>query len=123
MSEAINGEVIESGQIARRADAPAYSPIVPRVGVAIRPGTITDLPFIDRMQKANGRALGFLPTKALEGKIKLGHVLVAERSEQSGPPHPNPSTSRCAGSREGEGVRVGYLIAADRYQKRDEIGY
>ena len=116
MGDVMHGEVVEGGQIVRREDAAAYSPIVPRVGVAIRPGTITDLAFIDRMQKAHSRALGFLPTKALEGKIKLGHVLVAERSEQSGPPHPNPLP-------EGEGVRVGYLIAADRYQKRDEIGY
>ncbi|MGC4033571.1 MAG: GNAT family N-acetyltransferase [Tepidisphaeraceae bacterium] len=105
-----------------------YSPIVARVPIAVRAGTMDDLPFIDRMQKQHSRELGFLPTAALEGKIKLGQVLVAEivdggewmvDSEENAAPsslstiHYQPSTSS----------PVGYLIAADRYQKRDEIGY
>ena len=113
MNEIVHGEVIEAGQIVRRNDAPAHSPIVPRVTVNIRSGTMADVPFVDRMQKAHSRALGFLPTKAIEGKIKLGHVLVAEVPS----PPPSPGVP-------GEGVKaIGYLIAADRYQKRDEIGY
>jgi len=111
--------------------APAYTPIVARVPIAVRPAVMGDLAFIDRMQKQHSRELGFLPTAALEGKIRLGQVLVAEATRGEGggwrgekehaaadsavflspPPSPlSPSP-------------VGYLIAADRYQKRDEIGY
>lgn len=82
--------------------------IVPRVKINIRAGTIHDLPFIDSLQKKHSKELGFLPTAALEGKIRLGQVLVAE----------------VEGVGDGAGGEaVGYLIAADRYQKRDEIGY
>src|SRR3954447_8141688 len=97
-------------QIVRRADdtrfAAALAPrssssIIPRVQINIRPATLADVPFIDQLQKAQSREVGFLPTKAIEGKIKLEQVLVAEVANTS----------------------VGYLIAADRYFKRDEIGY
>ena len=74
--------------------------IVPRIETVVRAGTVGDVGFIDRMQKAHSRELGFLPTMALEGKVRLGQVLVAE-----------------AGGR-----AAGYLIAADRYCRRDEIG-
>src|SRR4051794_38473442 len=81
----IDGTIVEAHavtEIARTADASsaaaAYVPIVARVPVSIRVGTMDDLPFIDAQQKANGRALGFLPTKAIEGKVRAGQVLVAE---------------------------------------------
>ena len=73
----------------------------PRVPVAVRVGTLDDLPFIDKLQKAHSKELGFLPTMALQGKVKLGQVLIAQVG----------------------GAPVGYLIAADRYFKRDEVGY
>ena len=75
--------------------------IVARVETSVRTGVLGDVPFLDRLQKAHSRELGFLPTMALEGKVKLGQVLIAE-----------------AGGR-----AVGYLIAADRYCRRDEVGY
>ena len=87
--------------VVRRASGGVADGVVPRVPVAVRVGTAGDVPFIDRLQKAQSREVGFLPTKALEGKVRLGQVLVAE-----------------AGGR-----AAGYLIAADRYQKRDEVGY
>src|SRR4051812_44425175 len=51
----------------------------PRTPVAVRPGTPADLPFIDALHKRHANALGFAPTKQLEGKIAAGQVLVAER--------------------------------------------
>jgi hypothetical protein len=55
-----------------------YSLIVARTPIGIRPATMADLPLIDAMQKKHSRELGFLPTAAIEGKIELGQVLVAE---------------------------------------------
>ncbi len=95
----------------------------------IREATEADLPWIDAMQKQHGEQLGFLPMMALKGKLAKGEVLVAEgaRSEERGAgqmseanagvglaPHsslPTPSSP------------LGYLIAADRYFRRDEVGY
>ncbi|HEV2292657.1 MAG TPA: GNAT family N-acetyltransferase [Tepidisphaeraceae bacterium] len=72
----------------------------PRVPIAIRTATMSDLPFLDAMQKKHSRALGYFPTKQFEGYIEMGGVLVAEA----------------------EGMPVGYCISRDRYLKRDELG-
>ena len=61
------------------ASAAAYVPIVARVPISIRVGTMDDLPFIDAQQKANSQALGFLPTKAIEGKIRAGRCWSRKR--------------------------------------------
>ncbi len=50
----------------------------PRTPITVRPGTLADLAFIDQLQKKNTKQVGFMQTKALEGKIRAGHVLVAE---------------------------------------------
>jgi hypothetical protein len=72
----------------------------PRIAIDIRPGEMRDLAFIDSLQHMHTKQVGFMPTKALEGKIKLGHVLVAESN----------------------GERVGYLMGNDQYYKRDDLG-
>ena len=109
---------------------------MPRVPIAVRVGTPADLAFVDSLQKQHSRELGFLPRMALEGKVMLGQVLIAEvgRDDEARPlgsaiaegdadptraspvalPHGRASSSES---------RVGYLIAADRYFKRDEVGY
>src|SRR5215213_2092029 len=66
-----------NSQLATCSDA-AYVPLVARVPVSVRVGTMEDVPFIDAQQKANGRALGFLQRAAIEGKVRAGQVLVAE---------------------------------------------
>src|SRR5256885_3288428 len=48
--------------------------------IMTRPATLDDLPFIDRLQKMHTKMVGWMPTKQLEGKIKAGHVLVAEEA-------------------------------------------
>ena len=51
---------------------------VARCQVSIRPALAGDYAFIDRLQDMHSKALGFMPRAQLEGKLKLGHVLIAE---------------------------------------------
>ena len=99
--------------------------IVPRVGVRIREGTLADLPFIDRLQKAHARELGFLPRMALAGKIRLGQVLIAEdaKGDRGKAKASETASASFAFSPSPLASPLGYLIAADRYFKRDEVGY
>jgi hypothetical protein len=71
------------------------------VPITIRPGVMSDLPFMDHLQKLHAKQVGWMPTKQFEGKIKLGHVIIAE-DEQRTP--------------------VGYCIGNDQYFKRDDAG-
>src|SRR5262245_9140789 len=82
-------------------------------GLSVRPATMDDLKFIDELQSAHTKQVGWMPTKQLEGKIGAGHVLVAEEVGPS--PLPSPGVP-------GEGVRVGYCIGNDQYFKRDDVG-
>ena len=77
---------------------------IPKIPISVRPATMDDLPFIDQLQKKHTKQVGWMPTKQLEGKIKAGHVLVAETVRRGTPPHPSPSTSRSPRTMsEGEG--------------------
>src|SRR5688572_31790821 len=78
---------------------PSVLPL-PRCDVSVRPGTMADVAFLDSLQKLHTKQVGWMPTKQFEGKIKLGHVLIAESN----------------------GERVGYLIGNDQYFKRDDVG-
>jgi len=51
---------------------------IPRIAISIRLGVMSDVPFLDSLQKLHTRQVGWMPTKQFEGKIKLGHVLIAE---------------------------------------------
>ena len=51
---------------------------VARCPLTIRPATAGDYAFIDRLQDMHSKALGFMRKAALEGKIKLNEVLIAE---------------------------------------------
>ncbi|CAN5366098.1 hypothetical protein BH09PLA1_BH09PLA1_34960 [soil metagenome] len=93
----------------------------PRIAITIRPGTIDDVPFLDSLQKLHTKQVGWMPTKQFEGKIKLGHVLIAEevggRGSEVGTEvqlttHDPPPTP----------TKVGYLIGNDQYFKRDDVG-
>ena len=99
---------------------------IPKIPITVRPATMDDLSFIDGLQKKHTKQVGFMPTKQFEGKIKLGHVLVAEEP----PPQPSPgvpeegedySLPRYSGGGLGRGP-VGYLIGHDQYFKHDDIG-
>jgi hypothetical protein len=104
--------------------------VSPRREVSIRIAAMSDLPFLDAMQKANGKALGYFPTKQFEGYIAGGHVLVAESvgsrqyavgseegaTDDVSSPHSLP-TAYCLPP-----TPLGYVISRDRYLKRDELG-
>ena len=79
---------------------PAALPL-PRVAVTVRAGTPNDVPFMDKLQRLHTKQVGWMPTAQFEGKIKLGHVLVAI---------------------DDRGERVGYCIGNDQYFKHDDVG-
>jgi hypothetical protein len=98
------------------------------LGVRVRDAVPGDLPFIDALQRKHAKAVGWMPTKQLEGHIARGHVVIAvEEDASSGAaprcesgadrahPHPSPLP-------EGEGARIGYCIGVDKYFKREDTG-
>ena len=122
----------------------------PRAPIAIRVATAGDLGFIDALQKAQSRQVGWMPLKQLEAYIARGNVLIAETaradgwegSEDSEEPRASASggveTSAGTGAGGmgaeggpplphgrgslGVGTPLGYCIASDRYFKRDDCG-
>ena len=110
----------------------------PRRPVAVRAGTAGDLPFIDALQRKQSKQVGFMPTAQLEGKIAAGHVLVAEAGEVTGhlslvtrgrpPEGEGPASDKGQVTNDNlvgqvtSDTRLGYLIAADRYFKHDDVG-
>jgi GNAT superfamily N-acetyltransferase len=54
------------------------------------------------------KQVGWMPRQQLEGKIRLGHVLVAEEGPSTGSGRP--------------ATPVGYCIGNDQYFKRDDVG-
>jgi hypothetical protein len=81
---------------------------IPKTPIHIRLGVMSDIPFMDELQKKYGKALGYFPRKQFEEYIKMGAVLIAEDNSKPDAP----------GAKE----RVGYVISRDRYLKRDELG-
>jgi hypothetical protein len=73
----------------------------PRVAVTVRPATMDDFAFIDALQGKHTKQVGWMPKAQLEGKLRLGHVIIAE-DEQKQP--------------------VGFCIGNDQYFKRDDCG-
>src|SRR5438552_3540155 len=93
---------------------------MPRIAITVRPGVASDISFIDGLQKQHTHMVGWMPMNALEGKIKLGHVLVAEEGglQVAGcglevGPNPQPTTHNPH--------PVGYCIGNDQYFKRDDV--
>ncbi|HEV2293502.1 MAG TPA: GNAT family N-acetyltransferase [Tepidisphaeraceae bacterium] len=75
----------------------------PRCGeISIRVATMSDLPFLDSLQKQHSKALGFFPRAQMQGYVSNGWVLIAEDAATKQP--------------------VGYCASRDRYLKRDELG-
>jgi len=74
---------------------------LPRIAINVRVGVMSDIPFLDSLQKLHTKQVGWMPTKQFEAKIEKGHVLVAE--DESRQP-------------------VGYCIGNDQYFKRDDVG-
>jgi ribosomal protein S18 acetylase RimI-like enzyme len=78
-------------------------PVAPRRDqIATRLAETRDLPFLDQLQKAHGKALGFFPRAQMEGYVANQWVLIAEDAATRQP--------------------LGYCASRDRYLKRDELG-
>ena len=101
-------------------------PAVPvaRCAVSVRPATVKDVPFIDRLQKMHSHMVGWMPGKQLEGKIALGQVLVAESVGVSECGSVGVSAHADTPSHRNSDTRtpVGYCISHDQYNGRDDVG-
>ncbi len=110
---------------------------LPNINVTIRPGVLSDVPFLDALQKLHTKQVGWMPTKQFEGKIKLGHVLIAESNgenvgqaiacrdgEPAGNslPYVTDSIANCKSQIANPPTPVGYCIGNDQYFKRDDVG-
>ena len=113
---------------------PASPVPLPQTDVVVRPGTLDDVPFLDRLQRMHTKQVGWMPTQQFVGKIRLGHVLIAEEEVESGELEVESKTmavgassaSLCNSplSTSNSPLRrpVGYLIGNDQYFKRDDVG-
>ncbi len=105
----------ENQLIAHRSSLATALPVPsPKETIDIRLGNTGDIGFIDELQKQYSKNLGFMPKLWLENKIKAEHILIAEVGCVSDAP--------MGGASEMHPTRVGYIIAQDRYLKRDELG-
>lgn len=95
---------------------------VPKISVNVRPATMDDLPFMDALQKLHTKQVGWMPTKQFEGKIKLGHVVIAESAEDSGLRTECADSELSPQSSALSPIPVGYCIGNDQYFKRDDVG-
>jgi hypothetical protein len=102
---------------------------LPSVPIDVRVATLADLPLIDALQKKQSRAVGWMPTKQIEGKIEKGEVLIAEERHEGtearrheGEDAPSALHSVPACLRASVPSPLGYLIGCDRYFKRDDVG-
>jgi len=105
-----------------------------KVDITIRRANLDDFKAIDRLQKMHNKQLGFLNRPTIEGKISLGHVLVAETGgRHSVTPAAGTAALQvtlAAGTAALQvtpaagtaALQVGYLIGNDRYKHRDELG-
>ncbi len=108
---------------------PPVPPVLPgaRVDMRVRPGVLSDFAFVDALQKANKQGVGFMWEAAIKGHIEKGNLLIAEAIKV------NREQSTVNSGEEGSAVDgslftnhsprpVGYVLGADRYLKRDELG-
>ena len=74
--------------------------IIPKNPISIRPAVAGDLAFVDFLQGKHSRMVGWMHRKALERKIELNEIIIAEQNRQT----------------------VGYCMGTDRYFKREDVG-
>ena len=88
------------GDLVTPPSAPYLLPVHSRSPVTLRLARAEDAALIDRMQNDHHEAVGWMPAKQLESKIRGGHVIVAEDGAEL----------------------LGYVISRDQYMKRDDCG-
>lgn len=93
-----------------------------QVNLSFRVATMDDVTFIDGLMKTYNSQLGFFRFAQIEGYIKGGWILIAEKGvggrlegvEQTNSLHPTPHTL--------PPEPVGFIASRDKYFKRDECG-
>ena len=90
--------------------------------MTVRPACLGDVPFMDRLQKAHTKQLGYFPTGQFEEYVKSGGVLVAEEIRDQKSEISNGKSQLTSDLRPLTSVPLGYIISRDRYLKRDELG-
>jgi len=101
---------------------------IPRCPIQVRQATEKDISFIDGLQKIHSHMVSFLQFKALEGKIKAGHVLVAEERDEE-TKRRRDEVKSVGGESSTQSLRhsvspslLGYCIGQDQYSGRDDVG-
>jgi len=102
---------------------------LPQINVTIRPGVMSDVPFLDSLQKLHTKQVGWMPTAQFEGKIRLGHVLIAEENTTADyadhaelKRDTNALSLSAKSAKSAVPTLVGYCIGNDQYFKRDDVG-
>ncbi|MEM7576716.1 MAG: hypothetical protein AAF328_04495 [Planctomycetota bacterium] len=99
----------------------------------VRPGTLADLPWVDAAQKAEREGLGFRFQSELEGHVREGRLWIAEQTPGSkqttdctddadSGSASAPTSHQSLVTSHHDAKRIGYCVARDRYQSRDELG-
>ncbi|MEM1027212.1 MAG: hypothetical protein AAGJ38_03930 [Planctomycetota bacterium] len=125
-----NFQIIDPNEPQREiaAAAPLLSLPGASVDFDVRPGTLDDLPWVDAAQKAEREGLGFRFQSELEGHVREGRLWIAETpgSKQTADfadsANASAPTSHQSLVTSHSDARIGYCIAKDRYQSRDELG-
>jgi hypothetical protein len=104
----------------------------PRMAIAIRPATMADIPFIDRLQKMHSKAVGFMHLKTLEGNISEGRILIAEQMQNAECRMQNEEKNEDTPAASSFSIHhsafcipakpLGYVLGNDRYFKHDDVG-
>jgi GNAT superfamily N-acetyltransferase len=94
----------------------------PRIGLSIRVGVATDFAFIDALQKKHRDEVGFMPRPQLEQYINGGSVLIAEDGCGLCAVGCEPEAQSPEPKAHSAATPLGYIIARDRYFKRDDCG-
>ncbi|MEM9753845.1 MAG: hypothetical protein AAF916_10740 [Planctomycetota bacterium] len=131
-----NFQIIDPYEPKREITSGGAAPLLPLPGASlpggdfdVRPGTLADLHWVDAAQKTEREGLGFRFTKELEGHVRDGRLWIAERMDdvrcEMGDVSRDASGADADIKHQTSPIKhapIGYCIAKDRYQSRDELG-
>lgn len=118
--------------MARASELPVPVPAQP---ISIRVATENDVPFIDALQKAHTKMVGWMPMQQLQNYVAKKYVLIAEGVHHgehrghgendgltTGPGDSTPNSPSVNSVTSVVNSPLGYCISRDQYFKRDDCG-